>query len=371
MRRPVRPVTASGCRPDAGGGGAAPRRLAGRTAVLALAVVLSVLAGPAAADHLCDDLLLLNRLSARAQRLATGVAAQGPTAAYRFDLALARRRFEPGLHPPAIAALAARLLDGNRRFLAAAEARAGPQALAARVRAPDWQADARALRRVLDANGCRVPPAEPRASSAPAPTADAGAPGDSLRASSPAGAAALAHPATAAVARGLLPVVGLEVLALAGLLHLLARHRFKRGSRRHVCNLRGALEGHLYCEPTVLIDLSGSGCKLRLNAPFTPDRPVLVHVGTRSLPARPRWANAHYAGLRFDRRLTEAELRDILATAEPAADPDGPPVPALPCHSASCRDSCARYRRIGQIRAGAVPAGAGDLPPRPLPPAAG
>lgn len=317
-------------------------------------LALALLSAPAKAEHLCDDLLVLGRVMTRAQGLAASPTDGSHRAAYAAELALAERRFEDrGSHPAEVGTLARRVLKENRRFLGEIDAGIQRRELLASVQSLAWRSEALALHRVLEHQGCLVPPvASQIASPLPARPENPPEAGETW-AETLARIPVLGRLATGSAEdlRGMALVIGLEALALIGLFRLAGRMRLRRHNRRHVCNVPGVLEGHLYCEETMLLDLSRSGCKLRLNDSFAPDRPVLVHVGRRTIPAFPKWSNAHYAGLRFNRRLTEVELSAILAEAGCPQEEGAPPVPALPCHSATCRESCTRYRQMQQLKA--------------------
>lgn len=325
--------------------------------VAALALALATVPGSAGADHPCRDLLLLKSVMARTQGLVSGRPSDHQRLAFELELSVAERRFATGNGlPPEISPLAERILSENRLLLDALKANPGSGDFADRGASLLWQSEDIALHRALERNGCLIRPAESRAGLHTTIGSRSHEEAGTLRAGLPAGFPTLAH-LSARIGEDwsrMALALGFETLALIALFRFAGRRPFRRGSRRHVCNVPGALEGHLYCEGTVLLDLSRSGCKLRLNDSFTPEGPVLVHVGNRTIPARAKWSNAHYAGLRFDQKLTEAELNDILSQANRTQDANEPPVPALPCHSRTCRDSCMRYLEMQRLKAPAA-----------------
>jgi hypothetical protein len=141
---------------------------------------------------------------------------------------------------------------------------------------------------------------------------------------------------------------------LIGLAAVMAGARIyldRRGAARFSCYISGAMRGPLYCEPTEIFDLSETGCKLRLHDGIDLEKPLTVFFDTWSLSAKSIWSNRHYAGLRFDRRLTPDQLRGILQKSRMNAETDGPPIPSLPCHSPICRETCVEHRQLREGRA--------------------
>lgn len=297
---------------------------------------------------LCDGLLMLDRLPRKARALLDPHAPTDARSAYVSAIEGATLRF--GLHgpealPSELAAEARRILSLHLRFLDLTDA--GNLAAASHLAAsPEWHrieasmddrlrladCDARALSGGTD----------PAAAAAPHPPDGIAQPPDHLTDR----AQGLQTPALPAGWPSVLGVLIAVAVVAALLLNL---HRDQRKSLRVNCFLSGALQGHLYCEATEVLDISRKGCKLRLHDSLAPERPLTLYLGQRKVAARTVWCNRHYAGVRFDKALTAAELREILDHS--ARPPSGLPVPALPCHHATCRTECENYRTMQGLKA--------------------
>jgi hypothetical protein len=139
--------------------------------------------------------------------------------------------------------------------------------------------------------------------------------------------------------------------------------RNQRRSQRYHCFISGAMQGDLYCEATELLDISRSGCKLRLHAQIDPKKPVTLFMGNWTIHARTVWSNSHYAAVKFDTALTPSQLRNIFEYQNKPRDGNGPLVPSLSCHDTTCRATCLNYKMMQRQKARMSPSATGRIKP--------
>lgn len=305
-------------------------------------------------DPLCDGLRLLDRLPGHARRLVETRERASARSAYLMDIERASMRFDRGASraiPAEMAAAAWQALWLHRRLLTLTDA--GNVVSASHlIESADWRRIGdwvEAQLRLFDCDGTVAPErpdaAPPVIAAPPLPNGIA----ESSHRQTDAAMHRLQVPAVRA--GGLLALLSAIAAVVAGA-DLFVRSRDRRDSIRFNCYISGAMQGHLYCEATEVLDISRTGCKLRLHDRLAPERPLTLFLGHRTIRARAIWSNAHYAGLKFDERLTAAQLRDILDHAGRHGGGADPPVPALPCHDATCRTTCQPYRMMQQEKAG-------------------
>lgn len=312
---------------------------------------------PAAEDPFCDYLLLLDRLPGHARRLLAPRFPPSAMSAYQADLA----RVAGWLDQARLAAVTegdavGRAMDLHRHFLGLIKG--GDVATASRLigsqgwRLVDaWVNDQMRLRDCIAVPPYRHPKAAQTLPDVPPVLKDG-----PVAAPSRDWVAVIWMQDTLPFTVGL---VGLLAAAgtVAGGGWLLFHRFFRREAVRLPCFITGALQGHLYCEATEIVDISRLGCKLRLHDQLDPDRPLTLFFGNVTIEARAIWSNSHYAGLQFAEALTPARLRGILDQDGRPPDGNGPPVPSLPCHDKTCRSVCLKYRvmqdeknRMGKAR---------------------
>lgn len=324
-----------------------PRWLARLAHTLVLMSCLGWQPAEALGTALCDGLLLLDRLPGEARRLLDDRAPASERAAYLAAIERASLRFDPGSPdalPSDLAAGVRQIVWLHRRFLDLTDA--GNIASASHlIESSDWHRIEAWLGDQLRLADCDASARSGGPDIAPAGVAAPHPPNrvaHSPRRQTDPASQRLQTPAIPAQGPLVLLFAIAAVVVAAFLLH---RRRDQRDCVRVNCFISGALQGHLYCEATEILDISRKGCKLRLHDRLAPERPLTLFLGERKVPARTVWSNRHYAGVRFDNALTATELRDILDRS--ALPPGGgPPVPALPCHDANCRAQCENYMRI-------------------------
>lgn len=307
-------------------------------------------------NPLCDNLLLLDRLPGHAQRLLDPRSSTSARSTYLTDIERASVWPGPGASgalPSEFMATMDQAIGLHRRFLDLIDAGSvamGRDLIASR----DWRRLDALVDEQLHLHRCSGTRAGTRPDTISTvgsmPTLSAAMPARPL---GQAGSAAYQLKILAIPTWGLLALVLTIGVALAGVCLFLSR----REAPRFSCFITGAMQGHLYCEATQIYDMSRTGCKLRLYDGFAPKRPLTLFFGHWAIPAKAVWSNRHYAGLRFEQRLTPVQLRDILDQGDRSIDSNGPAVPSLPCHDGACREICPKYKMMQDERAGIRDAG--------------
>lgn len=123
----------------------------------------------------------------------------------------------------------------------------------------------------------------------------------------------------------------------------------RRRGRRHPCFILGALRGANYCEPVTVLDISRSGCKLRLNAPLDCIN-VTLFIERIALPAQIVWSNSLFAGVKFRNSLEKAALVRLLDHDRMTRHDGTRQLPSPPCRTAECPQSCVLFRTTGMGR---------------------
>jgi len=328
-----------------------------------LALCVTLFAPAAGGMTLCDSLRAIDHVARQAREAAVPEATPAVRLRYRRDLA--RLATELAAHdawaPPAPVRVAAGEALALQRAVASRLAAGDSAAAAAVIASPAWRRSESGIALLARAHGCVAPRAAERGAAergvaergaAERGAADRGAPAQDAG-GSPAAAWAAAAPGRG-VMGGVAPVLGLAVVAVVAA--LLAWRRRAGAEPLASCFVAGALQGRDYCEGAELVELSRSGCKLRLHERLTPGQPLSVFVGRWRIAARTVWTNAHYAGLRFDRRLSPAHLRAIMQQPKRRPRDSGPMVPSLPCHTETCRQRCPPYLAAQRRKAAAAEA---------------
>ncbi|PPB81290.1 PilZ domain-containing protein [Albidovulum inexpectatum] len=117
----------------------------------------------------------------------------------------------------------------------------------------------------------------------------------------------------------------------------------RRNGKRHPCFILGALRGANYCEPVTVLDISRSGCKLRLNAPLDCIN-VTLFIEKIALPGQIVWSNSLFAGVKFRNSLERAALVRLLDHDRMTRHDGTRQLPRPPCHTAECPQSCILFR---------------------------
>ena len=329
------------------------RWLARFAQTLLLVSCLGVQPASAHETPLCDGLHLLERLPGHARRLVVAPGPASARSAYLTDIERASIRFDRGASdaiPAEMAEAGRQAVWLHRRLLTLTDA--GNVVSANHlIESRDWRRIGDRVEEQLRLLHCDETVALEHPDGAPAGIA-APLPPNGIAASSHRQTDGAVHRLQdpAVQAGGLLSLLSAIAAVVVGA-DLLVRRRDRRESLRFSCYISGAMQGHLYCEATEVLDISRTGCKLRLHDRLAPERPLTLFLGHRTIRARAIWSNTHYAGLKFDERLTAAQLRDILDHAGRHDNGIDPPVPALPCHDGTCRTTCLKYKIAQQEKA--------------------
>lgn len=317
----------------------------------------------ASADPLCNQLLLLDRLPGHARRLLAPSPLASVRSAYLADIERASTwpdTSSSGARLQDEAVMVEKAVALHRRFLSLTET-AGAASGGYLIESLDWHRVDAWVDKQMRLRNCAGPSTSKPPDAAPKVVKSHSSPADT-------GASSLSQAALAghnlkvpAFLTGELLVRLLVAGAILAGACLLVRWRERRESPRHFCFISGALQSHLYCEATEIVDISQIGCKLRLYDRLIPDRPLTLFFGNFRIQATAIWSNSHYAGLRFETRLTPTQLRDILELTGQQVDTGGPPVPSLPCHRENCQATCTEYKLMQEGRAGMRKAGAGSI----------
>ena len=120
----------------------------------------------------------------------------------------------------------------------------------------------------------------------------------------------------AAQASVLIAVLIAGIVCIACFAIYQSRHfRIKRVQRlpRHAVAFKASATFNDTDSPIIVLDISIGGAKIECDHPPVAKQPISVHLPCGTVSATIVWATAFYAGVMFETRLSDAELKTILS----------------------------------------------------------
>ena len=109
-------------------------------------------------------------------------------------------------------------------------------------------------------------------------------------------------------------LLGIVAIFIASLIYRSHPFRVKRAQRlpRHAVAFTASASFEDSTSPIIVLDISAGGAKIECDHPPIAKEILTLHLPCGSVPATIVWATAFYAGVMFDKHLSEADLQAVL-----------------------------------------------------------
>lgn len=138
--------------------------------------------------------------------------------------------------------------------------------------------------------------------------------------------------------------VFLLALLLLSLMIVLRQPEQKRRSVRHYCHTPAVMRNGSRCTKTHIVDISERGMRVEAPQEGVEKEEVKLFFCGYELRGRIVWWNKYFAGIQFDKAVTDRMIHEVVAATSSASLGATVQRRALPCHAPDCHRLCPVHR---------------------------